>query len=309
LLGLEVDPRKKLDVAVALAEGVLPLPIVSWFLESHGIHPASLAFAQTPARVREYLQRMQLSECFRDWKISEFRKLSGWSREVEADPGLGVFPRGLVLPLWKLRICGNPRVRNLELKGVVSTLSVTGCPDLRSVSLEEPGGPSSYGLDECPAVLLEQCPSLESLEWLGPLRALFLVKCGGASIHAKPIIARDFVIRECHYLEVLPEVASIPNDMVLLRLPRLRTMPNSLHIGGDLQILSCSWLERLPEDLVVTGDLTLEDLLSLRGLPEGLKVGGTIRVSGCPSPRVKAGSPRPPMASSLAFPTIRHADG
>jgi hypothetical protein len=168
---------------------------------------------------------------------------------------------------------------------VVSALSMIGCPNLRSIGLEEPGGDGSYGLDECPAVLLEKCPSLESLKYLGPLRRLYLVECGGASIHAEPIIARDLYIRDCPLLEVLPEVASVPNEMVLLRLPRLRTMPKSLHLGGDLQILSCPRLEFLPEDLEVSGNLTLEDLPTLAGLPKNLKVGGTIRVSGCPRPR------------------------
>lgn len=285
LLGLEVDPRKKLGVALHLADGILPLSIVSWILEAHGIHPASLAFAQNPTLVRESLRRMHLSESFRDWQISEFQNLFGWSMEAKADPSLRDFPQGMVLPSWKMRIGRNPRVRDLGLKMVVSTLSVIGCPNLRSIGLEEPGGDGSYGLDECPAVLLEKCPSLESLKYLGPLRRLYLVECGGASIHAEPIVARDLYIRDCPLLEMLPKVASVPNEMVLFRLPRLRTMPKSLHLGGDLQILSCHRLERLPEDLEVAGDLILEDLPTLAGLPKSLKVGGTIRVSGCPRPR------------------------
>ncbi len=288
LFGLEVDPRKKLQLAVALVDGVLPLPVVSWILEDHGIHPVSLAFAQDQIPVTDYLQRMLLSESFRGWQISEFDKHSGWPldpMEIEADPNLAVFPHGLVLPAWKLSICRNPCIRELGLRMVVSTLSVIGCPNVRSLGLEEPGGDGSYGLDECPAVLLEKCPSLESLKYLGPLRRLYLIECGGASIHAQPIVARDLYIRDCPLLEVLPEVASVPNEMVLLRLPKLRTMPKSLRLGGDLQILSCHRLEQLPEDLEVSGDLILEDLPSLAGLPKSLKVGGTIRVSGCPRPR------------------------
>jgi hypothetical protein len=288
LLGLEVDPRRKLESAVALVDGILPLPVVSWALEAHGVHPASLAFAQEPAQIRDYLQRMHLSESFRNWQISASDKHSGWPMDpMEVVPGSNqaVFPKGLVLPDWKMHICCNPCVRDLGLKMVVSALVVQGCPALRSVGLEEPGGDGSYGLDECPAVLLEKCPSLESLKYLGPLRRLYLVECGGASIHAEPIVARGLYIRDCPLLEVLPEVASVPNEMVLLRLPRLRTMPKSLHLGGDLQILSCHRLERLPEDLEVAGDLILEDLPTLAGLPKNLKVGGTIRVSGCPRPR------------------------
>jgi len=301
LLGLEVDPRKKLEVALTLVDGILPLPVVSWTLESHGIHPASLAFSQDPESVRDYLQRMHLSESFRNWQISGFQKIAGWSMEVEADCRLGVFPKGLVLPAWTMRIGRNPRVRDLGLKLVVSALSVVGCPNLRSIGLDEPGGDCSYGLDECPAVLIEKCPSLESLKYLGPLRRLFLIECGGASIQAEPIIARDFVIRDCQHLEVVPEVASVPNEMVLLRLPRLRTMPKSLHLGGDLRILSCHRLESLSEDLEVAGDLILEDLPSLRGLPGGLKVGGTIRVSGCPRPRNVAPSPKSPRGSRVSL--------
>ena len=301
LLGLEVDPRKKLEVALTLIDGILPLPVVSWILEGHGIHPASLAFAQDPKSVRDYLQRMHLSGSFRNWQISGFQQIAGWSTEVEADDSLGVFPQGLVLPVWKLRINRNPRVRDLALKLVVSTLSVIGCPNLRSIGLDEPGGDGSYGLDECPAVLIEKCPSLESLNNLGPLRRLFLVECGGTSIHGEPIIARDFVIRDCQALEVVPEVASVPNEMVLLRLPRLRTMPRSLHLGGDLRVLSCHRLESLPEDLEVAGDLILEDLPSLRGLPENLKVGGMIRVSGCSRPRNVAPSPKPPRGSRVSL--------
>ena len=297
LLGLEVDPRKKLEVALTLIDGILPLPVVSWMLEGHGIHPASLAFAQDPESVRDYLQQMHLSESFRNWQFSGFQKIAGWTMEVDADCSLRIFPQDLVLPAWKVRICRNPRVRDLGLKMVVSTLSVIGCPNLRSIGLDEPGGDGSYGLDECPAVLIENCPSLETLKYLGPLRRLFLVECGGASIQAEPIIARDFVIRDCQDLEVVPEVASVPNEMVLLRLPRLRSMPKSLHVDGDLRVLSCHRLESLPEDLAVAGDLILEDLPSLRGLPENLKVGGTIRVSGCPRPRNVALIPKSPRGS------------
>lgn len=303
LLGLEVDPRKKLEVAVGFADGILPLPIISWVLEAHGVHPASLAFAQELTPVRDSLQRMFLSESFRGWQISAFDKHSGWPldpMEVEADPNLAVFPKGLVLPAWKMRIHCNPFVRDLGLKMVVSALLVQGCPGLRSIGLEEPAGPGSYGLDECPAVILGQCPSLESLGWLGPLRALYIVESGGSSIHGEAIIARDLVIRDCPRLEVLPEVRSVPNEMVLLRLPRLRTMPRRLHLGGDLRVHSCHRLESLPEDLEVAGDLILEDLPSLRGLPENLRVGGTIRVSGCPRPRNIAPIPKPPKSSRVS---------
>lgn len=308
LLGLEVDPRKKLEVALALIDGILPLPVVSWILEAQGIHPASLAFAQEQTSVRASLQRMFLSESFRGWQISEFDKHSGCPmdpRHLEADPNLAVFPKGLVLPTWKLGICRNPCVRDLNLKLVVSSLVVQGCPALRSVGLEEPGGDGSYGLDECPAVLLEKCPSLESLKYLGPLRRLYLAECGGASIQADPIVARDLYIRDCALLEVLPEVASVPNEMVLLRLPRLRTMPRSLHLGGDLQVLSCPRLEHLPEDLVVQGDLILEELPSLIGLPKNLKVGGTIRVRKCPRPRMVAPRSRPPCSVQDALQSIQ----
>jgi hypothetical protein len=306
LLGLEVDPRRKLEVAVALVDGILPLPVVSWVLEAHGVHPASLAFAQGPAQIRDYLQRMHLSESFRYWQISVFDKHSGWTMnpmEVKADPSLGVLPQGLVLPAWKMHICCNPCVRDLGLKMVVSALVVQGCPRLRSVGLEDPAGPGSYGLDECPAVILEQCPSLESLGWLGPLRALYLIECGGTSIHAQPIIARNLVIRDCAHLEILPEVGSVPNEMVLLRLPRLRIMPKSLLLGGDLRVLSCPRLENLPEDLEVAGDLILEDLPSLSGLPKSLKVGGMVRVSGCPRPRKDARNSKPPTGRRGSLPS------
>jgi len=143
------------------------------------------------------------------------------------------------------------------------------------------------------------------LKYLGPLRRLSLVECGGASIQAEPIIARDFVIQDCQHLEVVPEVTSIPNEMVLLRLPKLRSMPKSLHLGGDLRVLSCHRLESLPEDLEVAGDLILEDLPSLRGLPENLKVGGTIRVSGCPRPRHVAPRAKPPMDSRESLLSLR----
>lgn len=285
LLRLETDPRRKLEVAFALADGLLPLINVAWHLEAHGIHPASLAFAQEPALVRDHLQRMLLLGRFRNWLISEGQRFSGWHSEVEADPSLRFFPEGLVLPAWQFHICRNLNVRNLRLRMVVSTLSVVGCPDLQSIGLEEPAEPGPYGIDECTAILLEQCPSLKSLRSLGPLRMLYISDCGGTFIQAEPIIARSIVIRECLHLEALPEVLSARHELVLDDLPQLQKIPRALRLGGNLEIHSCPRLERLPDDLEVPGDLLLENLPALKGLPNGLKVGGTIRVKGCPRPR------------------------
>lgn len=285
LLRLEVDPRRKLEVALALADGLLPLTNVAWHLKEHGIHPASLAFAQEPALVRDYLQRMLLHSSFQKWVISEGQKFSGWHAEVEADPSLRFFPEGLVLPTWQFHICRNPNVRNLDLRMVVSTLSVVGCPYLRSIGLEEPPEPGPYGLDECAAILLEQCPALKSLKKLGPLRMLYINDCGGTFIQAEPIIAKSIVIRECLRLEALPEVLSARHELILGDLPQFQKLPQALRLGGNLEIHSCPRLERLPENLEVPGDLLLDDLPSLRGLPRGLNVGGTIRVQGCPRPR------------------------
>ena len=288
LLRAEVDPRRKLEVALALADGIVSLTKVAWHLEAHGIHPASMAFAQEPARVMEYLKQMLLLGTFRDWKISGRQAYRGAHAKVEADASLGGFPQGLVLPAWDLQICRNPRLRDLELRLVVSTLLVVGCPGLRSLGLEEPAEPGPYGIDECTVVYLEQCPSLRSLKGLGPLRWLHIANCGGAYIHADPIFTRTLTVRECEYLEALPDVVSVRHDMLLGGLPRLRKLPTVLHLGGDLTIRACPSLEWLPENLEVPGDLILEDLPSLRGLPTNLKVGGTIRVRGCPRPRAQA---------------------
>lgn len=287
LLGQEVDPRQKLKVALALIDVLMPLPIVAWHLDMHGIHPASLAFAQRASHVKEYLQRLLLRGRFSEWKFSERQRNWRGQVEVEADPSLGTFPQGLVIPEWELCISRNPHVKDLGLKMVVSSLWVEGCPNLRSIVLEEPAKFGSYGLDECPAVILEQCPSLESLKWFGPLREFVLFECGGAFIRGDPINARSVLIRSCPRLEVLPEVASAKDEMILVDLPRLRKIPKGLSLGGDLRVLSCHRLESLPEDLEVPGDLILEDLPSLRGLPKRLNVGGTIRVQGCPRPRTK----------------------
>ena len=287
LLGQETDPGGKLAVAMALIDGVLPLPVVAWHLEAHGVHPASLAFAQKPSCVRDYLQRMTLWGSFSNWKIFGYQKNWYGPMKLEVDPSLGIFPEGLVLPAWKLDVCRNPFMRDLRLKVMSRTLWVEGCPNLRSIGLDEPAGPVSGELDECPFVCLRQCPSLESLSWLGPLRELCINECGGAYIQAEPLVTRSLVIRNCSHLEALPEIASVQYQMVLHELPKLRSMPRTLRVDGGLWVISCPSLENLPEELEVLGDLILDDLPSLRDLPKSLKVGGTIYVQGCPRPSAK----------------------
>jgi hypothetical protein len=283
LLGLEEDPRKKLEAAVQVADGLIPLSVVCWSLQAHGVHPVSLALAQNPSRVQEFLERMSLTQHFSDWKIS------GNTIEITADSALESLPTGLVLPGWNLAIKGCPRLRDLGAELVVETLKLQGCPSLRrlpsglgNIEQNPVQGSTSGGvpsdLKTAMVIHLSHCLTLENLEGLQTANVARFANCGGSSPFAAPFRARIASFRNCPDLERLPEGIRVQESFELDGLPRLRELPSGLVLGRDLVLRNCGRFERLPEGLEIPGDLVLEGLPSLRELPVKLKVGGTIRV-------------------------------
>ena len=63
--------------------------------------------------------------------------------------------------------------------------------------------------------------------------------------------------------------------------PLLKSLPDGLEVGGNLNLNWCYGLESLPDGLTVSGDLSLYGCTGLRSLPAGLIVGGTLYLNGC----------------------------
>lgn len=283
LLGLEPNPVGRLAAALGLGREAFPRAVVAWFLQRHGVHPGSMAFIENTWRVREGLERMLLSGTFQNWEVYDRNAV-----RISADSALSALPEGLVLPNWKLVIHGCPSLQNLGSLLVVDTLEIVSCPSLRQLALDHGAGDD---LESAPAIHLRHCPALLSLGGLHAARVLSLGQCGGAAPLQGPITTRELCLRHCPELERLPEGIRASRLLLLEGLPRLRSLPVGMVLGGDLEIRNCERLETLPEGLQVPGDLCLENLPSIQGIPNNFRVGGTIKVRGCPAPAYGQGRP------------------
>lgn len=294
LLTFERNPLKKLDLAVGVAERLIPFLVAAWGLQAHGVHPASLAFAQMPAKVPDYLHRMAMGNGFKGWKLVDGQI------EITGDSEMVSLPPGLLLPFWNVAIRACPRFKDPGARLVTRRLHIQSCPSLKRL----PNGLGSWGqgvpdnsvpvclnqqLDSSMAIRLEQCPVLETIGNLQVVRMLALNQCGGTAPLSDLALASVLWLRDCPNFERLPEELLVLELLYLEGLPRLQALPDGLVVGNDLEIRNCPRFERLPERLEVPGDLTLHDLPTLEGLPADLKVGGTIRIRGCPRPRVGGG--------------------
>ena len=74
-------------------------------------------------------------------------------------------------------------------------------------------------------------------------------------------------------IKSLPEGLRVGNDLDLSNCTSLTSLPNGLHIGEALYLTNCTSLKSLPDNLYVGGTLLLADCTSLTSLPTGLKVG------------------------------------
>ena len=81
----------------------------------------------------------------------------------------------------------------------------------------------------------------------------------------------------------LPQGLHVRGDLNLFRCTGLKTLPQGLTVEGNLSLQQCTRLTELPQDLHVGGDLDLDECTSLTTLHQGLHVGGHLDLSACTS--------------------------
>ena len=79
----------------------------------------------------------------------------------------------------------------------------------------------------------------------------------------------------------LPEELHVEGDLMFLNCANLISLPERLHVRGNLDIFDCTSLISLPERLHVEGNLFLSNCTSLTSLPEGLFVGEGLILADC----------------------------
>ena len=75
----------------------------------------------------------------------------------------------------------------------------------------------------------------------------------------------------------------VVNEDLDLSGTNISSLPQGLHVGGDLFLGGCTSLTILPQDLHVGGNLKIYGCNSLTALPQGLHVGGDLKIYGCNS--------------------------
>jgi hypothetical protein len=85
------------------------------------------------------------------------------------------------------------------------------------------------------------------------------------------------------HLEWLPLPSGPRLDVDLIRLDGLKRIQGPKDgVVRNLLVTSCGRFQTLPDNLHVLGNLTLSHLPCLTRLPEGMVVGGDLRISHCP---------------------------
>jgi hypothetical protein len=74
------------------------------------------------------------------------------------------------------------------------------------------------------------------------------------------------------------EELNVEGDLDLTGL-KIESLPEGLHIGGDLFLEYCSKLTSLPEGLKVEGNLDLDGCYIFKFLPKGLEIGGYLSLT------------------------------
>ncbi len=95
-------------------------------------------------------------------------------------------------------------------------------------------------------------------------------------------IADGLYSRRFNGLTSLPQALHVSGDLDLSDYTELTALPQDLHVGGSLNFYGCTGLKSLPQDLYVGGgSLNLHGCTGLTSLPQGLRVSGGLDLSNC----------------------------
>jgi hypothetical protein len=302
LLGLDPSPRDKLHTALEAVRGNTDLMAVRNVLESHGIHPASFAFAKLERpRIKNALLRMGLESPFLEWARG------GRSISVEMDPTLAAIPSGLLLHNSELSLRFCSKLEDLGRGLEAEDLEILDCPAMvrlpegfRSGSQVNAGTEAicngKVWIEHCPSfrgfgrntrlegqVKVTDCPAFEGMGDITMVGGLWLLRSGAVP---RPLddgftTLEQLFLENCPAVEELPDGLQVGGVLRLNTLPRLRRLPSGLRVGKGMVLRNCEALEVLPEDLCIRGDLLLRKLPALTKLPSGLQVEGNLEIDDC----------------------------
>lgn len=177
---------------------------------------------------------------------------------------------------------------------VGGSMSLVGCENLTSIG---------EGLTVGGSLEIINCPELETIpEEIHVGRNVKMGSC--EKLQALPqslsVIDGELYLSFCKALTKFPEGLSVSKSLYLdntsitelpkglkkvgghLHLPQcLKSLPEGLEVGGDLDLGRCSEITALPEGLIVGNDLRLFGCTGLTALPKVLSVGGDLNLRGC----------------------------
>ncbi len=97
-------------------------------------------------------------------------------------------------------------------------------------------------------------------------------------------VGRSMSLYDCKSLVSLPDNLHVVGDLSLSYCKSLKSLPSNLYVGGSINLGHCKSLVSLPDDFTKVGDdLYLSDCVSLKSLPNNLHVGGALNLYECES--------------------------
>lgn len=130
-------------------------------------------------------------------------------------------PAGLEAGVWSVRDC--PRLKRLPRGWKGSMILLKNCRRLERI-------PKPAGTPQL--VILQNLPRLARLGVSSSYVRLELEKCGIGILPNNLVVKRDLVIRDCPRLRSLGMNTEVGGDLVMGRLPALKSLPKDLVVHG-----------------------------------------------------------------------------
>lgn len=93
---------------------------------------------------------------------------------------------------------------------------------------------------------------------------------------------RDTLVKGLNQIGIDYEKDTIVvNGPLSIDLPALKTLPDNLHIKGDLSLTNCTDFEKIPKNIKVDGDLKINFNDKLKDIPKDMNVAGKVTFSHC----------------------------